>query len=196
MKYQLLRWNIRNMGLLGFLKSRIRKPIEVQVVFKRRESHAEAEPIQDGRKVMLIKANGLAQERLIRRVLNQKKIDIEEEIDIADYNELMWQIFRKVSDRELSAWETINCTYFADNEGRVRGKAYIFSKAVNMDLLEKTKRQLRRKIGVLVYQVTETMENGTKERFCTSITPLHVPDRKRMEREYSLIYQYGRLHNG
>lgn len=193
MKYQLIKWNIRNMGLWGFFKSRLMKPVKVDVTYKERIGYEEMEPLKEIKKVMLIKANGLAYEPLIRRILNKKKIYIEEEFVIDDYNRLMWHIFKKVPDKELSAWETINSTFYADKDGKVRGKAYIFSDTVDMDVLEKTKRLLRRKIGVTLYAVDEILADGSHDKFVTSITPLHVPDRKRMEREYSLICRYGRV---
>lgn len=194
MKYKLIKWNFRNMGVIGYIKSLIMKPVEISVELKKCDNYVDVEYRHDGKKAMLVKANGLEYVDFIRKSLQKKGVNVEE-YDIEDYNALMWNIFIKVADKELSAWEKINNTFYADEKGKACGKAYILPADVDMDMLERLKRRLRRKIGVKMFRVTETMNDGTVEVFKTSITPLHVPDRKRMEREYSLIYQFRKAKN-
>lgn len=196
MTYKLLRWYIRNMGLIGFFKSRLLRPKEINATYKTFTDYLQIPTTSDERKVMLIKANGICYENTIRDVLVKNNICIEEELVIKNYNTLMWNLFYRLSSKELSAWDAINHAYYRNEEGNIVGKAFILSRDVNMRALEKIKRKLRRKIGVLTYQVTLELENGELEKFRTTITPLHVPDEKRMSRECSIIYQYWRLNNG
>lgn len=192
MKYKLLIWKIRNMGFFGIIKNFLMKPKRVDAIYKEYPKFNEPPYIANGRKCLIFKANGLKYEEYIRKSLTKKLFKIESEYRIDDYTNLMIRLFAKLSAEELSAWEAVNRTYYSDKNGKSTAIAFILEADSDMNRLEKFKRYLRRKIGVQILKVYETMPDGTVYIFKTTITPLHVPDFRRMERECSWVMQLGR----
>jgi|GEM_PF-1477451 len=178
------RWKIKNLGYRGWVLSLLQK--KRYIVFKEIEESSykevEVEPVADWKPFMLVKPSGYAKLEIIRKILEEKGVNIEGEYEISDYNEALQVLFPSVERREKEYWKQINDQYYS-SQGNSRACILQFDEACPVSLLEQLKIVIRRRCGIDFFYVIDK----DREIYETSVTPVHVPDAGDMKKEYAQV---------
>ncbi|SHJ54178.1 hypothetical protein SAMN02745248_00342 [Hathewaya proteolytica DSM 3090] len=182
------KWKIRNLGCWGYLKASLKK--NKKVYFKGNvttvEKRSQVFMEDKWENFMLVKPSGANKLNKIIGILTKKHYIINEILEIKDYNQLMIDMFPNVNPLEVAYWKQINDEFYKDPYGNIKAYILIFDKNVSVEQLEKEKIFIRRKCGIDIYDVID----GEKPVYETSITPIHVPDKENMRKEYFVAFKY------
>lgn len=192
MNYKLMKWKIRNMGVISVIKCffsykpRIIINEQNLIHYKKMDTNS----LEDYKMVMIVKSNGLTYKEYLLKILKKNNINDINVFDVPDYNSLMIYLFPTISSFELTAWKHLNTKYYTKGNEPSNAYIFLFNTTMQFKELEIIKRKMRRKIGVKTFRISVVNADKEVTQFKTTITPLHIPGRKKMEHDYNIVKEY------
>lgn len=191
MKLKRAKWKVKNLGLIGFFKNLFNENNNVYfdekylAEFATGVDYDEKFKSREQNPFMLVKPSGYRKIGDIIDILDSEDLYPKEIFRIKEYNNLIDSLYPMVTKRERAYWKQINSVYYS-MDNNIYAFVLVFSEDKKMEKINRTKIKIRKKCGIDFYNI----HDGQNKSYETSITPVHVPDEKNLNNEYSKIIQY------